>query len=721
MKKFITILSMIALILVITPAAEALSKDEMLKNYPLDRANFAYYLWEQAGSPEPESTTNPFSDIPADAYCLKAVLWATENKILSGIATNQFGPSDHITRAQAATVLYRLAGTPEVSVQNPYSDIESDRYYTDAVLWAYETDHIICDSATNNEFAPLKQCTLADLGLSSAYGLCLETEGTLPGTDISWVYNSESKKLVISGTGSIGNDWRNYECTYETEHIVIEEGITELGGGTFAPFEKVVHISLPNSMTSLGDNPFFGLKYLKTLQLPESITAIYAQDFFNCESLTSIYIPIGVTMIGAEAFDGCISLTDVYYGGTQKDWEQIDITYSHTYIDMSSNPVIEVENAPTNVPLKNATFHFDSTPPITGICGDDLTWELTKGGTLTVSGEGDMEDYATPSSTYSRSGDSTTPAPWSEYANDIRSVIVNPGVTSIGSAAFCNCVNLNKVSLPASVSDINNNAFANCSSIAGISIPEGVSTIGNNAFYNCSSLKAVSLPSTLTSLDASTFESCDNLKNIYFGGSQNSWEEITQDSQLVLPENASLSTSVPENPFSDVPIANYFYPTVLWAYEKGITSGRTETTFAPNDPCKRSEVVTFLHRAQGKPVPNSVQSEFTDVKIGKFYTDAVAWAVEKSVTQGMGDGTFGVDRECTRAQVVTFLWRTAGCPEPTSAEHPFTDLNPKGFYYKAVLWAVENGITSGMTATTFGVDNICTRGQIVTFLHRFAG
>ena len=173
------------------------------------------------------------------------------------------------------------------------------------------------------------------------------------------------------------------------------------------------------------------------------------------------------------------------------------------------------------------------------------------------------------------------------------------------------------------------------------------------------------------------------------------------------------------NPFEDVEEDAFYYEPVLWAVENDITQGVSETQFAPKNDCTRAQVVTFLHRAAGSEVVENAQIAFTDVQKGKFYTDAVAWAVEKNVTNGMGDGTFGTGNPCTRGQVVTFLWRTAGEPEPTLEECEFTDVKEDAFYYKAVLWAVEKGITNGMGDGTFGVGNTCNRGQIVTFLYRY--
>lgn len=171
------------------------------------------------------------------------------------------------------------------------------------------------------------------------------------------------------------------------------------------------------------------------------------------------------------------------------------------------------------------------------------------------------------------------------------------------------------------------------------------------------------------------------------------------------------------NPFVDVDANAYYYDAVLWAYENGITAGRTATEFMPDEPCTRDQVVTFLWRAAGRPEPESSETEFTDIQEGAFYYKAVLWAVEQGITSGLTDVTFGPGEPCTRDQVVTFLWRYYGKPEP-GIDNPFYDVEQGKFYYKAVLWAYENGITAGKTATTFLPHDTCTRSQIVTFLYR---
>lgn len=178
--------------------------------------------------------------------------------------------------------------------------------------------------------------------------------------------------------------------------------------------------------------------------------------------------------------------------------------------------------------------------------------------------------------------------------------------------------------------------------------------------------------------------------------------------------------SIPKvsNPFTDVTEGAFYYQPVMWAVENGITTGISATTFGPGNLCMRAHVVTFLWRAAGSPEPESSKNPFVDVKESDFYYKAVLWAVEKGVTTGLDSTHFGPTAYCNRAQVVTFLWRAQGKPNTAGTQIPFTDVSPDAFYVKPVLWAVENGITTGMSATVFGISEICNRAQIVTFLYR---
>ena len=183
-----------------------------------------------------------------------------------------------------------------------------------------------------------------------------------------------------------------------------------------------------------------------------------------------------------------------------------------------------------------------------------------------------------------------------------------------------------------------------------------------------------------------------------------------------------LSEESPINPlaqgFIDVEEGDFFEIPVAWALYKEITNGSDSFHFNPNGECLRAQVVTFLWRAAGCPEPTATENPFVDVKEGDFFHKAVLWAVEKGITNGIDATHFGPNESCNRAQVVTFLYRAMQSPAISTADCPFADVVAGEWYEPAVLWAVENGITSGMSADTFGVDTTCNRAQVVTFLHR---
>ena len=179
--------------------------------------------------------------------------------------------------------------------------------------------------------------------------------------------------------------------------------------------------------------------------------------------------------------------------------------------------------------------------------------------------------------------------------------------------------------------------------------------------------------------------------------------------------NATFVKEIETSPFSDVSTSAYYYEAVKWAQEKGITGGIGNGLFGPNQPCTRAQIVTFLWRAAGSPEPKAMSS-FSDVSADSYYAKAVAWAVENGITTGTGDGKFSPDATCTRAQSVTFLFRAIGKLVDSKAE--FSDVLTDSYYANAVAWAVENGVTNGIGDGLFGPNNSCTRAQIVTFLFR---
>ena len=168
--------------------------------------------------------------------------------------------------------------------------------------------------------------------------------------------------------------------------------------------------------------------------------------------------------------------------------------------------------------------------------------------------------------------------------------------------------------------------------------------------------------------------------------------------------------------FADVPANSYYADAVLWAAKNGITGGIGNGLFGPNQPCTRAQIVTFLWRAAGSPEPKSMSS-FSDVSADSYYAKAVAWAVENGITTGTGDGKFSPDATCTREQAVAFLYRASGSPA-VSGGSAFSDVAANAYYADAVAWAEKNGVTGGIGGGLFGSGNTCTRAQIVTFLYR---
>ena len=198
---------------------------------------------------------------------------------------------------------------------------------------------------------------------------------------------------------------------------------------------------------------------------------------------------------------------------------------------------------------------------------------------------------------------------------------------------------------------------------------------------------------------------------------QNGKYGFTMPASAVTVKATFMDDNTMLNFFVDVSASDYYYDAVLWAVGKGITGGTSATTFDPSGNCTRAQAVTFLWRAAGSPAPKTKVMPFTDVPAGSYYHDAVLWAMEQGITKGTSDTAFSPNATCTRAQIVTFLWRANGSPA-VSGSAAFTDVAADAYYAAAVAWAEKNGVTGGIGGGLFGSGNTCTRAQIVTFLYR---
>ncbi|MDO4619353.1 MAG: S-layer homology domain-containing protein [Lachnospiraceae bacterium] len=239
------------------------------------------------------------------------------------------------------------------------------------------------------------------------------------------------------------------------------------------------------------------------------------------------------------------------------------------------------------------------------------------------------------------------------------------------------------------------------------------------AFEGCTALHTVYLSGSIEKIGLFAFRNCKKLKNVYYSADLEARKKITVSSREN-SELLTCYWHYNFKRFRDIASNSPFEAAINWARENGITGGinKEGTLFGPDEYCTRGQIVTFLWRAAGSPSPDWESTGFTDVSSTSPFKGAIIWAVRKQITNGMTDTLFGVNEPCTRGQAVTFLYRYAGEPGIGSIYH-FDDVDQYAFYSLAVNWAATHGITSGTSATTFSPDAPCTRAQIVTFLYRF--
>lgn len=354
-----------------------------------------------------------------------------------------------------------------------------------------------------------------------------------------------------------------------------------------------------------------------------------------------------------------------------------------------------------------------------GTCGENLTWVLDDAGTLTISGTGEMKDSFYP-------GEDC----WESYLDAIRTIVLEPGVTNIGYSAFERCVNLTSVTIPEGVTEIRNHAFGGCASLKEITFPESLTSVCFDAFYGCTSLTSVVFPYNVEKIDFAVFSGCTNLQYVavvrpdcWIGDEADTLGVPGTTVVLGFPGSTAHQYATKNGydfvsiGFEDVYVDAYYFVPVLWAEVYGITAGTDETHFSPKMACSRAQTVTFLWRAAGCPEPTGSKNPFPDVSANSYYAKAVQWAYENGIVSGRGNGKFCPNDTVTRAEFVTFLWRAVGEPTPDDW-NPFVDVPAGKFYTDAVLWAAQYGITAGVDDTHFAPNSPCTRAQVVTFLFR---
>ncbi len=338
-----------------------------------------------------------------------------------------------------------------------------------------------------SDCSSLKKVNITDLEAWCKISFSNSTSNPLCNGAELYLNGEKVTKLTIPDTVTEIKDYAFCGCSSLTE-ITLPEGVTSIGISAFSGCSSLTEITIPEGVTSIGNSAFEFCSSLTEITIPEGVTTSIGEYMFSgCISLTEITIPEEVTSIGDFAFFECSSLTDVYYAGSEEQWNTITI-------------------GTNNEPLLNANIHFgggieNDNIVASGTCGENLTWTLDNEGTLIISGTGRMTNYSSSSS------------PW--YNNtDIKKVIIQDGVTSIGNSAFYGCSSLTEITIPEGVTYIGQYAFSGCSSLTEITIPEGVTSISSGAFYGCSSLTEITIPEGVTSIGDLAFSGCNSLTEI---------------------------------------------------------------------------------------------------------------------------------------------------------------------------------------------------------------
>ena len=335
--------------------------------------------------------------------------------------------------------------------------------------------------------------------------VCAQTSGTC-GANLTWSYSIPNRTLTISGYGDMtnydinGNDvpWSTFTGLMNT--VVLPEGLTSIGTSAFIFCNYLTSVNIPSSVTNIGDRAFDGCSKLSSITLPEGLPTIGYRTFSGCSCLNAITIPSTITSIGEKAFNSCTGLRSITCLAPQPPTLGANVFYC---INKFAVTVSVPSNSRALYLADSQWSAFSRVVGLTNRCGDNLTWTL-QDSVLTISGTGGMYHFSTKDS-----------VPWLPlHANEIASVVIEDGVTDIGSHAFYECQNLRAVSIPCSVTTIGEEAFAFCRKLPSISLSDSIISIGADAFECCSGLTSIAIPQGVTTINNGTFYSCSNLASV---------------------------------------------------------------------------------------------------------------------------------------------------------------------------------------------------------------
>lgn len=507
-----------------------------------------------------------------------------------------------------------------------------------------------------------------------------------------------------------------FENCAALKRITLPKSITKLEASCFSGCTALAEIALPDGLKALGEKVFSGCAALKSVRIPAEVTVIPTEAFSGCSSLESITIPKNVSHINERAFDGCTALKKVDYLGSDTDWSQVTKGTGNNALDNAEKSFTRTDYEhkytdtviPPTCTERGCTVHLCS-------CGDK------------------REDSYTPPLGHSykdgicvRCGilDPNKDIP---HKHDFIPIVTKPTCLTEGFTTYtCSCGECYTKAYISAVghkTQLQNAKAVGC--LTGGYTGDEVCTVCGKVFKQGSVIFALGHDPQPARVKAPTCTESGYTGNLICMRCG----DMTQIGKTVAAAGHKFFGGVcsvcgakgveaaPE--FDDVKPGAFYFDAVQWAVKNGITNGTGKNTFSPNDVCSRYQIVMFLWRAAGQPEAKAAVS-FADVKPGDIFYEAVQWAVERGITKGTSSTSFSPYAPCTRGQIVTFLYRSAGSPKVSGACN-FSDIPADSFCRDAVIWASTEGITNGTSAGRFSPNEGCTRAQVVTFLYRASG
>lgn len=507
-----------------------------------------------------------------------------------------------------------------------------------------------------------------------------------------------------------------FENCAALKRITLPKNITKLEASCFSGCTALAEIALPDGLKALGEKVFSGCAALKSVRIPAEVTVIPTEAFSGCSSLESITIPKSVSHINERAFDGCTALKKVDYLGSDTDWSRVTKETGNNALDNAEKSFTRTDHEhkytdtviPPTCTERGCTVHLCA-------CGDK------------------REDSYTPPLGHSYKGgicvrcgilDPNKDIP---HKHDFIPIVTKPTCLTEGFTTYAcscgECYTKDYVSAVGHKTQLQNAKAAGC--MTGGYTGDEVCTVCGKVFKQGSVIFALGhdpQPARVKAPTCTESGYTGDLICMRCGDMTQIGKTVAAAGHKFFGGVCSVcgtkgAEAAPK--FDDVKSGAFYFDAVQWAVENGITNGTGKNTFSPNNVCSRYQIVMFLWRAAGQPEAKAAVS-FADVKPGDIFYEAVQWAVERGITKGTSSTSFSPFAPCTRGQIVTFLYRSAGSPKVSGACN-FSDVSSGSFCRDAVIWASSEGITNGTSAGRFSPNEGCTRAQVVTFLYRASG